>query len=469
MWKILLLTFSVAAALQEHWQRQPQQLSPSLMEPFVQHPSLRALELDKRPRRKLKRKHKHLFPTTNDDDYFLNVFHTLARIACETEVVPRKELFETYSAALYIHNHFPDCKRIADLAGGHGLLSWFLLVLDPTRSAIVVDCCMPSSAERIQTAMQHEFPNLDWTYVVSDLKGVQAHPSTLLVSVHACASLSDRLVDLAIQGGAPLALAPCCHTIRTNKGYRPPLYSSLTTDSVSRMVNAISNNNKDSRSMADVLDEIRCRTLEQEGYCVQEAALPSMFTPKNRLILANPTTNTTTTQQRQHQINTIYQQQDFFLFEQRSKKKPTLPQLSIPLKDDLESIAYCKSISGQAQAEARLLQTIPKHYSPTLDVSIFVPPHRTAEEVRTHIEDLANQCCSSDHPLQIEVELVGVMHVQQSSGRSSQTYRVKYQAPEGTRIQQARVPKQLAKKIHQRVVASLNSNTENDFCDLEVR
>ena len=47
--------------------------------------------------------------------------------------MPRKELFETWAAALHIDHHFAMNRRIADIAAGHGLLAWSLLLLDEER------------------------------------------------------------------------------------------------------------------------------------------------------------------------------------------------------------------------------------------------------------------------------------------------------------------------------------------------
>ena len=59
------------------------------------------------------------------------LFNHFFRTICRTERVARKENFETWAAALYIYDRFfmqPEddipIRRVADVAGGHGLLAW---------------------------------------------------------------------------------------------------------------------------------------------------------------------------------------------------------------------------------------------------------------------------------------------------------------------------------------------------------
>ena len=182
------------------------------------------------PRGKLTGKHAALFAGNT-------TFDRLGRALCETGVVPRKELFETWAAALLIQKAFPSTRRIADLAAGHGLLSWCLLLLDDEargagagagnvgggaeassaelRSAICVDRRMPGSADVIANAILGEFEHGPagptqlserWSFVEGDLATVEPHASCLLTSVHACGTLSDYLVEMAISGNASLAL-----------------------------------------------------------------------------------------------------------------------------------------------------------------------------------------------------------------------------------------------------------------------
>ena len=306
----------------------------NLLKDLVEHPAIAALALDKRPRRKLHSRHTKFFDDENSGTSTTKLFNRLGQMACNAGgVVPRKELFETYAAAVLIHHHFwtkshandntnSQIHRIADMAAGHGLLSWFLLALihdediehkanhqdlntssAPT-TALCVDRTMPGSATEIANAMREHFPgiaaappsssssSLDsssscWTYVEADLAAAEAHPSALMVSVHACGSLTDFLIEKAIAGRAPLAIVPCCHTIQTKKGYMPhPVFCEKTVDEVATLVEE--QRIMLQKPMEHVLDEIRIQTLQNAGYQVEQVLLPSSFTKQNRLILATP-------------------------------------------------------------------------------------------------------------------------------------------------------------------------------------
>jgi len=122
-------------------------------------------------RKKLRQRHVHLFDNNNTDDHLFNQF---AKAIC-TGVVAQKEVFETWAAAIYIHSFFLSNegnntirpkRRVVDVAGGHGLLSWALLLLDDEYqhkqisddasqelTVFCLDVKMPKSAELISEAM----------------------------------------------------------------------------------------------------------------------------------------------------------------------------------------------------------------------------------------------------------------------------------------------------------------------------
>ncbi|KAL3933234.1 MAG: hypothetical protein SGARI_003751, partial [Bacillariaceae sp.] len=225
----------------------------------------------------------------DDDDALGPLFTDFARTVCKADAIPRKELFEAWAMALYVHNHFPEERRIADLACGHGLLSWALMYLDDhyeqqeqsneniePRSAVCIEKRMPFSVEKLQGAMTQRWPNFDgrWDYVEGHLERIVASPSTLLVGVHCCAALSDRVLDLSIAANAPLALVPCCHT-----------HKCLTKEQRKNKKAILQEHNC---TLSEFIDNNRIQRLKDAGFNVQEKLIPSVITPKNRIILATP-------------------------------------------------------------------------------------------------------------------------------------------------------------------------------------
>ena len=480
-------------------------LSPSIIDPIIQHPSIPKLSIDTRPRRKLKAKHKYLFTTcANNDknrtkiDHRVALFNELALIACETGVVPRKELFETYSAAVYIHEKFSHMRRMADLAAGHGLLSWFLLVLDykdpdatrlhskeleyanesrsRPRTVICVDRRMPSSAEIIAAVMIQKYPELEsrWTYVQSDLSSVVPHSSCLITSVHACGTLTDYLIELAIGDpssgngstmnvGArvPLAVVPCCHTVKARKGYGPHLLSGMKVEDVVALVKERKKNGRQGHSkgmaMADVLDDVRLQTLENAGYDVEEVMLPEIFTAKNRLILGELKDESSLTRADDRSMSGDFERYGKNIFERRP---PHTETIQIPLSDDEESISQCHAISGKERSNTRLLQQIPKHFSPSLVISIWLDNSHLNGYFDSSIkldrsvslgalQALANQCCKlfTTDEIECNVEILGDVYVQPETGRRSQRYQFMYKKPKGTDITKACVSREAAKAV----------------------
>ena len=439
------------------------------MDPIVQHPAVSALSLEIRPRSRLKQHHRHLFDERNRISSEMELFDELALVVCGTGVVCRKELFETYAAATYVHAKFPRLGRVADLAAGHGLLSWFLLVLDlrdaergapgaGARTAVCVDRRMPPAAEAISEAMVARFPELGprWSYVQADLTAVVPHPSCLLTSVHACGTLSDRLIGIAIDAAAPFAIVPCCHTVRERKGYRPHPLSGMDAGEVvalveerKREVRAESKH----QAVADVVDEVRCRTLKNAGYDVEVAMLPEEFTARNRLLLGEREEYTADCDEllRGGDIN---ENREFFRRRPNEAKEGTVA-VRIPLANDPESVAHCHSISGKVRAVTRLIEEIPRHFSLALSLSIWLTregddPENGQVPTVEILQTLADGCCGEirGEEIMCAVEVFGDVYVQPVTGRLSQLYRFNYKKPEAADISTARVSRTSAKAIH---------------------
>lgn len=97
-----------------------------------------------------------------------------------------------------------------------------LLLLDdekatgrPPLSVLCVDKVKPPSACQLTDAFLRAHPSLRSRHRfaegdLGDLVTGDRGPRTLLVSLHGCGRLSDRVIELAFKSRASIALVPCC-------------------------------------------------------------------------------------------------------------------------------------------------------------------------------------------------------------------------------------------------------------------
>ncbi len=196
------------------------------------------------------------------------LFHRVARAVCEADCLPRKELYESWEVARRVRRRFRG-GRVVDLACGHGLTAQLLLLLDQSsESALAVDTRLPASAPRLLCALQAHWPVLrdKVRFEETDLTTVALDARDLVVSIHACGALTDRVIERAIAARARVAVLPCCHDARTSEvgGLQGWLDAALA------------------------IDVMRAARLQAAGYRVHTQTIPSEITPKNRLLLAEP-------------------------------------------------------------------------------------------------------------------------------------------------------------------------------------
>jgi hypothetical protein len=196
------------------------------------------------------------------------LFDRIARAVCTAGVLPRKELYEAWEMARRVRRL---CRggRVVDIAGGHGLLAQILLILDQTSpGAVVIDPALPPSAAAVHDALARDWPQLAGRvqFIADSLDHIDLTPNDLVVSSHACGSLTDRVIDAATAHNARLAVLPCCHDVETCDpgaltGWLP---------------------------LALAIDVQRAVRLESRGYRVWTKQIPEEITPKNRLLIGVP-------------------------------------------------------------------------------------------------------------------------------------------------------------------------------------
>jgi hypothetical protein len=196
------------------------------------------------------------------------LFDRMARAICHAGCLPRKELYEAWEVARRVHRLFRG-GRIVDLGGGHGLLAQTLLILDDTSPrALVVDKTLPPSTAKLHEVLVEAWPRLAGRveFVGTDLDAVEIRGADLVVSSHACGSLTDVVLDRASAARARVAVLPCCHHLRTGD-----------TGGLAGWVDR-----------AAAIDIMRAVRLTRCGYRIWTQAIPAGITPKNRLLIGMP-------------------------------------------------------------------------------------------------------------------------------------------------------------------------------------
>lgn len=196
------------------------------------------------------------------------LFDRIGRVVCAADCLPRKELYESWELARRARRRFRG-GRVVDLACGHGLVAHLMLLLDDTSpSAIAVDTRLPPSAAKIAAAIAAEWPRLEGRVTTQQgaIGDVELHPGDLVVSAHACGPLTDDVIARAIAARARVVVLPCCHEKAT-----------CDSGGVDGWVDA-----------PLAIDMTRAARLRASGYAVYTHLIPEAITPKNRLLMGEP-------------------------------------------------------------------------------------------------------------------------------------------------------------------------------------
>jgi len=195
-------------------------------------------------------------------------FDKIARAVCRAGTLPAKELYEAWETARRIRRKLRG-GRVVDMAGGHGLLAHIMLLLDnSSTTAAVVDSKAPPNALHLSQTIVASWPRLQGRihYIHAAIEDFAVLPDDLVVSIHACGDLTDRILVKAVNARARVAVLPCCHDLNRcpTGGLEGWLDGPLA------------------------VDVMRAATLQAAGYAVLTRTIPAEITPKNRLLMGYP-------------------------------------------------------------------------------------------------------------------------------------------------------------------------------------
>lgn len=143
-----------------------------------------------------------------------------------------------------------------------------ILIDDTSPGALAVDSKLPPSAARVAECLSREWPRLTARVQLIEkrIEDVQAESGDVLVSCHACGTLTDDVIGKAMQARAKVVVLPCCQS--TGKCDLGGLAGWLDP--------------------ALAIDVTRAGRLRAAGYHVHTQTIPASITPKNRLLIAEP-------------------------------------------------------------------------------------------------------------------------------------------------------------------------------------
>jgi len=194
-----------------------------------------------------------------------SLFHKISRAVCRAGTLPRKELHEAWEMARRIRRKYRG-GRVLDLACGHGLLAHIMLILDDSsKTAVAVDRALPLNAGRLSGKLIESWPRLEdrIIYKEMDIQEITAFPDDIIVSAHACGSLTDLIIDKAIESHARVAVLPCCHNVKESPSAGLEGWMDKTL----------------------AVDTARAVRLRSNGYQIVTRKIPESITPKNRLLM----------------------------------------------------------------------------------------------------------------------------------------------------------------------------------------
>ena len=198
------------------------------------------------------------------------------RALCEESATSVKEILEAFEFFQTVRKYVA-APHMADVCSGHGLVGvLFALFERKVETVTLIDPEVPESQERILRAADRIGP---WARAKMNVRaasiqdceavvqGGLLRPGTSLVAVHACGTLTDQAIGLAIRLNGPIAALPCCRQ---------------------HSLHAVPEVLKRELGGDVAIDVDRTYRLDRANYQVRWKKIPAAITPMNRVLIGVP-------------------------------------------------------------------------------------------------------------------------------------------------------------------------------------
>jgi hypothetical protein len=187
--------------------------------------------------------------------------------------IEKKELFEAYFFNYHVKNFFKKSfGTVHDMCSGSGINGFYLLSEKSCSRVEFYDIKQPRIFDSLKGyfTINNPAPNFNANLEdITKIKEIVPSKDSIITAVHACGSLTDKVISIAINSRMPFAVVPCCHPSDDSTYLSSEIIASFPDPS-------------------QAIDAIRLYNAKSQGYEVALRTIPKEVTEKNRIIIGNP-------------------------------------------------------------------------------------------------------------------------------------------------------------------------------------
>jgi len=160
---------------------------------------------------------------------------------------------------------------LIDICAGNGLASFIFQYYGFAEKSLMIDIKRPKRFFKLEDLFKKY--NLNYSYTEKDiLKDIEiARGSNVIISIHRCSYLSDKVIDIGLKHQLPFALMTCCHNCKI-KDYK--------------LVKKVDKRMLLYEEKEDYFDLVRKKYIEEHGRFCEFLEVSKKITPRNHVLIS---------------------------------------------------------------------------------------------------------------------------------------------------------------------------------------